>query len=120
MGDGGALVARDGAVAPGGRPPLHSKREIVNAILYLTRAGCAWRMMPKDLPPWRTVYGYFADWRDDGTLDLIHDTFREELRQKTKKARHEEEGGTQCRDHRFAVVAWGRHGRKGHSRLRRR
>lgn len=72
-------------VAPGGRPPLYSKREIVNAILYLTRAGCAWRMMPKDLPHWRTVYGYFVDWNNDGTLDLIHDTLREELRQKTKK-----------------------------------
>ena len=42
-------------------------------------------MMPKDLPHWRTVYGYFVDWRDDGTLDLIHDTLREELRKKTEK-----------------------------------
>jgi transposase len=72
--------------APGGRPPLHAKREIVNAILYLTRAGCAWRMLPKDLPPWRTVYGYFVAWRDDGTLDLIHDTLREQLRTKSKKS----------------------------------
>jgi transposase len=72
--------------APGGRPPLHGKREIVNAILYLTRTGCAWRMLPKDLPPWRTVYGYFAAWRDDGTLDLIHDTLRDELRRKAKRA----------------------------------
>ena len=65
---------------PGGRPLLHSKREIVNAILYLTRAGVPWRMLPKDLPPWRTVYRYFVDWRDDGTVDLIHDTLREEVR----------------------------------------
>lgn len=72
--------------APGGRPPVHSKREIVNAILYLTRTGCAWRMLPKDFPHWRTVYGYFASWRDDGTLDLIHDTLREELRTKAKRA----------------------------------
>ncbi len=79
------LLPKTAPVAPGGRPLLHSKREIVNAILYLTRAGCAWRMMPKDLPHWRTVYGYFVDWRDDGTLDLIHDTLREELRKKTEK-----------------------------------
>ncbi len=72
--------------APGGRPPLHAKREVVNAILYLTRAGCAWRMLPRDLPPWRTVYGYFVLWRDDGTLDLIHDTLREQLRTKSKKS----------------------------------
>jgi len=72
-------------IAPGGRPPLHAKREIISAILYLTRAGCAWRMLPTDLPPWRTVYGYFVDWRDDGTLDLIHDTLREDLRKKTQR-----------------------------------
>jgi transposase len=83
-----ALLPETEPAAPGGRPPVHSKREIVNAILYLTRSGCAWRMLPKDLPPWRTVYGYFAQWRDDGTLDLVHDTLREELRAtKEKKGR---------------------------------
>ncbi len=80
------LLPETEPAAPGGRPPLYSKREIVNAILYLTRAGCAWRMLPRDFPHWRTVYGYFADWRDDGTLDLIHDTLREELRKKAKVA----------------------------------
>ena len=65
---------------PGGRPPIHSKREIVNAIFYITRTGCAWRMLPSDFPHWRTVYGYFAAWRDDGTLDLIHDTLRDAVR----------------------------------------
>jgi len=65
---------------PGGRPPEHSKREIVNAILYLARAGCAWRMLPKDLPPWQTVYRYFARWRRDGTLDRLHDALREQVR----------------------------------------
>jgi transposase len=80
------LLLEPAPAAPGGRPPLHAKREIVNAILYLTRSGCAWRMLPRDFPPWRTVYGYFVQWRDDGTLDLIHDTLREELRKKTKRS----------------------------------
>jgi len=80
------LVPQVEPTAPGGRPPIHSKREILNAILYITRAGCSWRMLPSDFPPWRTVYGYFATWRDDGTLDLIHDTLREELRKKSKKS----------------------------------
>jgi transposase len=39
------------------RPPKHSKREIVNAVLYHVRAGGSWRMLPKDFPPWETVYG---------------------------------------------------------------
>lgn len=71
--------------APGGRPAVHSKREIVNAILYVTRAGCSWRMLPKDFPPWQTVYRYFAAWRDDGTVDAIHDALRDEVRKRTKK-----------------------------------
>lgn len=81
------LLPETEPLAPGGRPPIHSKREIVNAILYLTRTGCAWRMVPKDLPPWRTVYGYFAQWRDDGTVDRIHDALRDQVRMtKEKKA----------------------------------
>jgi hypothetical protein len=43
-----------------GRPLVHARRVIVNAIVYLNRTGCAWRYLPGDVPPWRTVYGYFA------------------------------------------------------------
>ena len=53
---------------------------IVNAILYLNRTGCAWRYLPSDFPPWRTVYGYFACWRDNGTLQLLHDGLRDQAR----------------------------------------
>lgn len=70
---------------PAGRPPKHEKREIVNAILYQVRAGGSWRMLPKDFPPWETVYGYFARWRDDGTLDRLHDALREQLRSKRER-----------------------------------
>jgi transposase/CelD/BcsL family acetyltransferase involved in cellulose biosynthesis len=59
---------------------VHSRRAIVNAILYAGRAGCPWRYLPKDFPPWQTVYGYFAAWRDDGTLQRIHDQLREQAR----------------------------------------
>jgi transposase len=53
----------------------------VEAILYLDRTGCAWRYLPCDFPPWQTVYGYFAAWRDDGTLARLHDVLRAQLRQ---------------------------------------
>jgi transposase len=43
-------------------------REIVNAIFYVTRAGRPWRLLPNDLPPWGTIYRWFATWRDDGRL----------------------------------------------------
>ncbi len=65
---------------PAGRPPSHDKREIVNAILYHVRAGGAWRMLPKDFPAWQTVYGYFRDWSNDGTLKALHDALREQVR----------------------------------------
>jgi len=63
-----------------GRPPGHSRRAIVNAILYTSRSGCAWRYLPTDFPPWRTAYGYFAAWRDDGTLQRIRDQLRDAAR----------------------------------------
>ena len=48
--------------------------------MYVDRAGCAWRYLPADFPPWRTVYGYFAAWRDDGTLARLHDGLRAQVR----------------------------------------
>jgi len=69
-----------GPLLPGrfrrGRPLVHERRVIVNAILYVNRTGCAWRYLPTDFPPWRTVYGYFAAWRDNGVLHRIHDQLR--------------------------------------------
>ena len=68
------------ASATGGRPEKHSRRDIVDAILYLLRTGCSWRQLPADFPPWRTVYGYFAAWHADGTLDRVHDRLRDAVR----------------------------------------
>lgn len=59
--------------APGGRPEKHPRREIVNAILYQTRAGVPWRMLPHDLPPWQTVYYYFQRWTRSGVIKELHD-----------------------------------------------
>lgn len=65
-----------------------SMREVVNAVFYISRGGCSWRMLPKDFPPWQTVYGYFARWKRDGTWKRIHDALRREVR---KRAGREEE-----------------------------
>ena len=64
----------------GGRPAEHERREILNAIAYVLRSGCAWRLMPHDLPPWSTVYDYFRQWRKDGTWERINAALREKLR----------------------------------------
>ena len=43
---------------PGGRPEKYPKREILEAIFYILRGGCAWRLLPHDFPPWQIVYQY--------------------------------------------------------------
>ena len=63
-----------------GRPREVDFREVLNAILYLTRSGCQWDMLPHDLPPKSTVYDYFAKWRDDGTWQRMMDALRAQVR----------------------------------------
>jgi putative transposase len=66
---------------PGGRPRAHQTREILNAIIYVLRSGCAWRLLPHDFSlPWQTAYHYFRAWRMDGTWEQIHTALREKLR----------------------------------------
>jgi putative transposase len=66
--------------SPRGRKREHSLREIVDAIFYILRSGCSWRMMPHDLPPWKTVYHYFRRWRKEGVWQEINAILRVELR----------------------------------------
>lgn len=68
------------AVKAGGRPARYSRREIVNASLYVLRSGCSWRMLPHDFPPWDTVYGYFNRWRKEGIWEQIHQHLYQQLR----------------------------------------
>ncbi len=64
----------------GGRPRLHRVREILDAIYWVVRGGCAWRLLPHDFPPWKTVYHYFRLWRLDGTWERIHTALRRRAR----------------------------------------
>lgn len=80
------------AAKPGGRPEKYSKRDIVNAILYSLRSGCAWRLLPHDLPPWRIVYHYFRLWRDEGVWKRIHDRLRGDLRELEGRTRQPSAG----------------------------
>ncbi len=67
-------------VKPGGRPARHTRRELLNAITYWVRSGCAWRLLPHDLPPWQTVYHYFRLWRRDGLWEQVLTVLREHQR----------------------------------------
>jgi putative transposase len=63
-----------------GRPRSYPLREIVNAVLYLAKGGCSWRMLPHDFPPWKTVSYYFYTWRDQGVWEQVHAALRQEIR----------------------------------------
>jgi transposase len=63
-----------------GRREKHDRRQLVDAIFYVLRTGCAWRYLPKDFPPWETVFWYFCRWRGDGTVDRVHDALRDRVR----------------------------------------
>jgi putative transposase len=64
----------------GGRPRKYPLREVLNGMQYVLRAGCAWRLMPHDLPHWQTAYQTFRAWRQDGTWVRLHDQLRAEVR----------------------------------------
>lgn len=66
---------------PGGRHRSVDIREVVNAIFYVLRTGCAWRLLPHDFPPWQTVYGYFRAWRKTGVWEQMNAALREAVRE---------------------------------------
>lgn len=65
---------------PGGRPRKHSMREVLDAIFYISRGGCAWPLLPHEFPPWQSVYHYFRAWRMTGLWEQIHGALRERAR----------------------------------------
>src|SRR5881392_282000 len=74
-------------VYPGGRPRKTDLRDVLDAIFYVLRSGCQWRYLPKDFPPRSTVWGYFDEWRHNGTLEAIHDKLRDRVRKQEKPGR---------------------------------
>jgi transposase len=75
------ILARLG-VGSCGRPSEHGYREIISAILYVVRSGCAWRLLPNDLPPWSTVYGQFRRWKKEDIWSELHDELRDRIRKR--------------------------------------
>jgi putative transposase len=63
-----------------GRPRVHSPSEILNAVFYVLKSGCQWRTLPREFPPWKTVFHYFREWRLDGTWERLNRTIGERLR----------------------------------------
>lgn len=70
-----------------GRPAKWGKWQVINAILYVNRTGCQWRMLPVNFPPWRTVYFYYWSWQQDGLWQRINEVLVKKVRKKA--GRHE-------------------------------
>jgi putative transposase len=64
------------------RSRRYKLREVVNAILYIVKTGCQWRMLPKDFPKWEIVYYYFSSWKKKGLWEEIHESLVERLRKR--------------------------------------
>jgi putative transposase len=68
-----------------GRPRVYPLREILDAIFYVLKSGCAWRLLPHDFPPWKTVYHYLRFWRLDGTWARMHAALLKRVRVRLKR-----------------------------------
>ena len=68
------------AARPGGRPRTTDTRAVVNAIFYLLRTGCQWRLLPREFPAWGTVYHYFRTWSSSGVWTCLHREIYEQTR----------------------------------------
>jgi len=67
------------------RPPLWTKRQILDGIFYQLKNGCNWVDLPKDLPPYSTVFWYYKQWRELVTLEEIMTVLHEQVREQVKK-----------------------------------
>jgi putative transposase len=74
------------AARPGGRPRTTDLRAVLNAIFYLLRTGCQWRLLPRELPPWGTVYHYFQAWQNAGVWVHLHRVLYEQARRDAGRA----------------------------------
>src|SRR6202011_4085427 len=68
------------AARPVGRPRTNNLRAVLNAIFYLLRTGCQWRLLPREFPPWGTVYHYFRAWQNSGVWAHLHRVLYEQAR----------------------------------------
>lgn len=67
------------------RPPAWTKREIMDGILYQLKNGCNWADLPKDLPPYSTVYWHYKQWREAGVFEALMQVFHAKVREQVKK-----------------------------------
>jgi putative transposase len=102
-----------------GRPKTHTTREILNAIFYVfLKSGCTWRLLPRDFPPWETIYWWFRRWRIDGTFERLNTALRERLRTKLGRNAHPSAGIVDSQSARTTGVGGEQRGYDGSKQVR--
>lgn len=76
------------AAKPGGRPRTTDMRQVLNAMFYIVVTGAQWRLLPREYPPWKTVYHYVRQWRMSGDWQRIRDTLRATVRRYAGRHKH--------------------------------
>jgi transposase len=88
-----------------GTPQVHGLRVILNAVFYVLKSGCPWRLLARDFPPWKTVYDWFRRWRIDGTWERLNAGLRERLRSQVGRDPHPSAGIVDATGEAFVYIA---------------
>src|SRR5919112_4836347 len=101
-----------------GRPRLHGLREILDAVFYVLKSGCPWRPLPREFPPWKTVYDWFRRWRLDGTWERVHAAPRKRLRARMNRDPQPSAGVVDSQSLKSTVVGGDRRGYDGGKKVK--